>query len=71
MEAASHFETVLESVEALPVEDQEILVDLIRRRLIEKRRAEIAAHIIETREQYRTGRVRRGTVDDLMAEIDE
>ena len=71
METASHFETVLESVEALPVEDQEILLDLIRRRLIEKRRAEIASNITETREQHRAGRVHRGTVGDLMAEIDE
>jgi hypothetical protein len=69
MESTSQLEAVLESVEALPADDQEILVDLIRKRLSERRRSEILANIAESRAEYRTGRVRRGTADELMAEI--
>ncbi len=70
METMSHFEAVLETVESLPEEDQEILVELVRQRLIDRRRAQIVANIAETREEYRANRVQRGTVGDLMAEID-
>jgi hypothetical protein len=69
MEGTSHFETVLESIETLPTDDQEILLELVRKRLAERRRAEIAANIAESRAEYRAGNVHRGTVDDLMAEI--
>ncbi len=62
MESTSHFEAVLESVETLPIDDQEVLLDLVRRRLAERRRAEIAVHIAETRAEYRAGAVHRGTV---------
>jgi len=64
-----HFGAVVEDVEALPLEEQEMLLELIHHRLIERRRAEIAANIIQTREEYRQGKVRRGMVDDLMAEL--
>lgn len=69
MDRASHFEIVLESVETLPEEDQLVLIDLIRKRLAEQRRAEIAANIAETRQEYQAGRVQRGTVEELMAEL--
>ena len=69
MQNTSRFEVVLESVETLPEEDQEILLDLIGRRLAERRRAEIAKNIAESRAEYQAGQVHRGTVEDLMAEI--
>ena len=40
----SPLQKALEIVEALPLEDQETLIDVIRRRLIELRRSEIAAN---------------------------
>lgn len=69
MDPVSHFETVLESVETLPAEDQRVLIELLRRRLAEQRRAEIAANIAISREEYRAGRVHRGTAEELMAEL--
>jgi len=69
MEGTSQFEAVLESIATLPTDDQEILLDLARKRLAERRRAEIANHIAESRAEYRAGQAHRGTVDDLMAEI--
>lgn len=74
-EISSPFQKALEVVEALPPEDQETLIDLIHRRLIERRRAEIARHAAETLQAVREGRARIGTIEDLrrdlLAEPDE
>ena len=70
MADTSRFQAVIDNVETLPPEDQEALVDLIRKRLIEHRRAEIAANIALTRQEYRNGQVRRGTAEDLLAGLD-
>ena len=68
---SSRFQEVIEAVEALPPDDQELLVEIIRKRLIEQRRARLAADIAEARNAYQCGEVRRGTVADLMEELAE
>jgi len=65
------FQDVLDMIESLPKEQQENLIAIIRRRLIEHKREVLAERINEAREEYRLGKVRRGTVDDLMNEISE
>lgn len=65
------FQDVLDMIESLPEEQQENLIAIIRRRLIEHKREVLAERINEAREEYRLGKVRRGTVDDLMKEISE
>lgn len=69
--SSSHFQEVIETVEALPPDDQTLLIEIIRRRLIQQRRAELAADIAEVRDAYERGEVRRGTVADLMGELVE
>ncbi len=69
MTLLSSFDAVLESVEALSVEEQEALLDLVRRRLVERRRSEIAANIARAQEEYQSGKMSWGTVDELMAEL--
>jgi hypothetical protein len=69
MTQITSFHEILESVEQLPVEDQEALIDLIRQRLVERRRAEIATNIVKAQDEYKTRQVFRGTVDELMAEL--
>jgi hypothetical protein len=66
---SSHFQEVIEAVEALPPDDQALLVEIIRHRLIQYRRKKLAAEIAEAREVYQRGEVRRGTVADLMKEL--
>ncbi|OHB77828.1 MAG: hypothetical protein A2Z34_10490 [Planctomycetes bacterium RBG_16_59_8] len=63
------FNDVIERIEILPDEEQEEIVGIIRKRLIEHRRESLAREIAHVRRQYRRGSVRRGTVDDLMNEI--
>ena len=65
------FQEVLDFVESLPEYQQEDLIDIIRRRLIEQRREKLADTIREAREEYTRGDVKRGTVDDLMKELSE
>ena len=63
------FREAIDVVEALPPEDQETLIDLIRRRLIERRRAEIARHAAETLRAVREGQARYGAFDDLQRDL--
>lgn len=65
---APRFQDIVELVEALPHDDQGLLIDIIRQRLIQHRRAELAADIAEAREAYRRGDVRRGSAADVIAE---
>jgi len=69
--ASSRFQELIEIIEALPVDDQESLIDIIHQRLIQRRRAELAAEVVEARSAYQRGEVRRGTVADLMEDLAE
>jgi hypothetical protein len=69
--AKSNFQQLIESVEALPIDDQEILVEIINKRIIEQRREELVADMEESLEDYRRGDVRIGTVDDLLRDLEE
>jgi hypothetical protein len=42
---------------------------IVKRRLIEERRDRLAQSIKEAREEYKRGKIRKGTVDDLMHEL--
>ena len=67
---SSDFRRVIEDVETLPVDDQMLLVEIIRQRLIQHRRSELIAKVAEARQAYQVGNVRRGTVEDLLKELD-
>jgi hypothetical protein len=67
--ASSRFQKAIEQVEALPLDDQAMLIEIIRQRLIQQRRAELAEEIAKARAAYQRGDVRRGTVTDLMKEL--
>jgi hypothetical protein len=69
MARISKFDRVLESIETLSLEEQEALIDLVQRRLAEKRRDEIAANIAQARVEYQSGQVFRGTVAEIMDEL--
>ncbi len=66
----SELQRVIEDVEALPIDDQMVLLEVIRKRLVEQRRAQLAAEVAEAREAYAAGEVKRGTVDDLLRDLE-
>jgi len=63
------FGEVLDAADRLTVDEQETLVAILRRRLAEQGRKQIAAEIAETRREYQAGGCRPVAVDDLMHEI--
>ncbi len=67
----SKFQQVLENVESLSLDEQEALIDLVCRRLKERRRDDIATNIAQAQIDYQTGNVFRGTVAEIMAELRE
>jgi ClpP class serine protease len=64
------FDEVLELIESFPDEQRESLLEIVRNRLIEERREQLAQTVQEARGEYARGEVRQGTVDDLMRELD-
>ncbi|MCC5638239.1 hypothetical protein LC593_20855 [Nostoc sp. CHAB 5844] len=69
MTQSSRLDQVLDSIEELSVDEQEILIDLIRHRLAERRRSAIAANITQAIAEYQSGKVFRGTVNQIMDEL--
>ena len=60
---------IIDQVESLSIEDQDQLFELIRKRRIENRRAEILANAQEVMEAFKNGTAKRGSVDDLIADL--
>lgn len=71
LEKTSIFQKVIETVEALDPEAQAILVDIISKRLKQQQRDELLKEIAQAENDYAQGNIRRGSVADLMAELDE
>lgn len=71
LEKTSIFQKAIEAVEALDPEAQVILIDIISKRLKQQRRDELLKEIAQAENDYAQGNIRRGSVADLMAELDE
>lgn len=63
------FQRVIEYVEALSPEDQELLIELIQRRRIERRRLEISGNAAQTLKALKAGKAKRGAVTNLQADL--
>jgi hypothetical protein len=61
------FQEIVDSIEGLSMEDQEQLFELIRKRRVEARRAEIAANAQEVFKAVEMGTAKRGSFEDLKA----
>jgi hypothetical protein len=63
------FGEVVDAADQLSVDEQESLVEIIRRRLAERRRRILVLEAHEAVQEFMEGRCRITTVDDLMKEI--
>ena len=63
------FNDVLESVDKLSLDEQETLTEVIRRRLIERRRAELAKEIQNAQREFKEGSCQPATPSDILKEI--
>nr|VFK11131.1 MAG: hypothetical protein BECKLPF1236B_GA0070989_10202 [Candidatus Kentron sp. LPFa] len=63
------FHEKLDMLGSLPTTQQEGLIGIIRRRLVESRRDSISHNIRAAKEEYAKGDARTGTVDELMKDL--
>ena len=68
MQISTTVGSILEAISILDFEDQLFVSETLQKRMIELRRKEIALRIQEAEENYRLGKVRTGSVADLMME---
>jgi len=65
----STFDSILDTIETLSIDEQTALLAIVHRRLSERRRTEIAANITQGKQDYQSGNVFRGTVNEAIAEL--
>ena len=70
MTPATPFEAALDVIDRLPPDDQEAIIEIVRKRMTERRRREIADNAQATLQAFRQGRASYGTVDDLRQELE-
>ncbi len=69
MKASATFDNVLDNVMDLSPDEQETLIDILNRRLIEYRRYRLAKDIKNTQKEFEEGKCCSATPDELMREI--
>jgi hypothetical protein len=60
---------VLDSIEALPDDQQESLVELMQKRLAERRRAVLVDAVQEARREFKSGKCRPATPAEIMRKV--
>ncbi len=65
------FQDVLDVMDGLPVQQQEDVLRIMQKRVVEKKRRELAIAVKKARVDYGRGEVRKGTVADLMKDLVE
>lgn len=64
-------EQALDTVSQLPIEQQEMLIQIVQNRLIENRRQEIADDARQAISSFHRGELKPQTVDEVIAELQE
>ncbi len=60
---------VLDSIEALPEEQQESLVDTVRKRLAERHRAALVKSVGAARKEFKAGKLRPASPAEIMRKV--
>lgn len=68
MEHAMAFGDILEAADRLSEEEQETLVDVLRRRIAERGRKRLLADVEESRKEFAAGLCRTATPDQIIKE---
>jgi hypothetical protein len=69
MKEDTHFSQVLDNIDQLSVEEQETLLQVVRNRLIDRRRKEIIQETQEAENDFKQGKASPATPEALMKEI--
>jgi hypothetical protein len=71
MEATqSHLDQILDAIASLSLEDQEMLLKIIKQRHIEQKRRRIVREVREAQREHKKGLTRRGSIEDLMKDLE-
>jgi len=71
MEATqSHLDQILDAIASLSLDDQEILLDILKKRHIEQKRQRIVREVREAQREHKKGLTKRGTIEDLMKDLE-
>ena len=65
----TRFTDVLDSVESLSDDEKEMLVDIVRNRMIEHRRIELGSEVKSSRLEFETGLCETMSADEVMEDI--
>jgi len=60
----------LDEFSRLSLEDQEMLLGILKKRNIEQKRMRIVREVKEAQREYKKGLTKRGTVEDLMRDLE-
>ena len=69
MESVLAFGEVLEVIDKLSLEEQETLIEVVRRRVVERRREELAKEVQNAQKEFQAGHCHPMTPDELVAKI--
>ncbi|MBD2178484.1 hypothetical protein H6F42_16315 [Pseudanabaena sp. FACHB-1998] len=67
----SLFQEALTAIEALSLDDQTALIDVLNNRLKLRQRQQVIGEVREVQKEYREGKFKSGSVDDFLAELDK
>jgi hypothetical protein len=63
------FGDVLEAADQLSLDEQTTLVEVLNRRIVERRRNDLAGEIQQSRQEYEAGQARPATPDEILKAI--
>jgi|JFJP01.1.fsa_nt_gi hypothetical protein len=66
----SLFQDALTAIDALSLDDQAALIDVLNNRLKLRQRQQVVREVREVQQEYREGKFKSGSVDDFLAELD-
>ena len=67
----SRLQEAIDTVESLSLEEQNLIVEILLKRLQRKRRENLLQEIEEVRQEASEGKIQFGSVEDFLKELDE
>ena len=71
MQNTSTFQSAISAIEALSIEEQTLLIEIIHKRLQQQKPNQLKQEIEEVRQEYKEGKVTFGSVEDFMNELEK
>jgi hypothetical protein len=71
MEGTNLLNNMFEGFSKLPLSDKEYFLEVIKKRIIEEKRNQLALRVKEAEENYSTGNVKKGNADDFLKDLDD